>query len=221
MNKSIKISIGLLVFAVIGLISYLLIQEPSSIVTPSGSSGTENTAPLPSSTVSPPSPRSPKQVEGWKTYQNREYRFSFQFPPEWEITEAEDPAGTGRVSIVLKSPCIIGDVSDPDYFVCTSIEVIAAPKGNIGRNCPFLTELYTKRLSTENIFIGNIQTQKVIYEQPPDDTMYICIDTFTRNGSDFMFLGTFPEAENNPTENISQYRPVYDKIVSTFHFVTN
>ena len=85
MNKSIKISIGLLVFAVIGLISYLLIQEPSSIVTPSGSSGTENTAPLPSSTVSPPSPSSPKQVEGWKTYQNRENRFSFQFPPEFVL----------------------------------------------------------------------------------------------------------------------------------------
>ena len=214
MNKKATIA----VFAFVVLTSFLgyfifsrgfIIPAPLSTITPPA----ENNQPPPPLIVQP------WEIAGWKTYSNADYAISFQYPPDWRVEERKNPAGKGGESVLLTSPCIVGDVSYSDYFLCANIEIIAAPSGDIERNCPALNELYIKRLGSEDILIGGLDIPIVTYAQPPGEIVYKCTPVFSRDGFDFMVSGVFPKAENNPEEHLEKYLPTYGQVLSTLEFL--
>lgn len=198
----------------LGIAGYLLYQSQAKPITDLSTSPQlpieSNSSPIPQPTNSPYPIQSPSsdEISNWQTYSNQQYKFSFQYPDDWETVidnftnKTLDQNSTRHVSIGPKE--VKGHGYD-GYFGFTvynkplrSLEEVITEYGN---------QFSDRAESKENVTIGGQSALKVIVTTPRNPTwvsIHYIIET-----SNYIY------AFGNGATISHKYVDFFDKIAST------
>jgi hypothetical protein len=137
------------------------------------------------------------KTDGWKTYTDNKYGFSFRYPPNWEIKGGTSPAPKGDYCVRLDSK-----EYHSDNYLClvTGINADQYVRNLENERTGGYWDTFGKHVERGSFSLGAISGDKLTIGDPEG---FVKLEFLIKNGSGLFVLG-FSGYENETKDRIIQ-----------------